>query len=133
MKSRIVFIIIALIVLSSLSGCATKKDQNVAKILGKMLSTDNIGYTKIRVGGDKITVYYEASTASSYDEQIVSDWATIFGAASNFDYEDVVIINAVNNEPYAKLTTTRENILSLINSDINEYGFFENVEIKALS
>ena len=125
---------VCLIILSLVfSGCTNEKDQKVAQILAKMLDTDNIAYTKISVGGNEIIVEYEASSASKYDEQIITDWANIFFAASNFDYDKIVIINNVNGEPYAKLTTTRENVLNLINSDINEYIFFENVEIKSLN
>lgn len=133
MKLKNLLIIISIIFVILVSGCANEKDLKVSQILGKMLDADNIDYSTISVGGNEIIINYEASSASKYDKQIVSDWATIFSAASNFEYETIIIINNVNGKPYAKLTTTRENVLNLLDSKINEYVFFENVEIKSLN
>lgn len=133
MKTKTLIILSITIIMALLfSGCVSEKDTKVAQILAKLLDADKIDYSKISAGGNEIIVEYEASSASQYDTQIVSDWATIFSSASNFDYEKITIINNVNGEPYAKLTTTKENVLKLINSEINEYVFFENVEITSI-
>jgi hypothetical protein len=65
----------------------------------------------------------------TYDAQLVSDWGFIFATAAMFNYSDITIVNMINYEPTAKLTTSSENVNQLANNEINESVFWEGVEI----
>ncbi len=134
-KTIITLAIIACIVslmLITACGGASKLDVKKAQIMGKILSVNKVPYTAISSSGDKAEIIYESSDAIDYDAQMVSDWGMIFATAANFNYTEITIVNTINGEPTAKLTTTSENVKILGNGWMNESEFWDKVEIKAV-
>jgi len=111
-----------------LTACVSKESQNVAKVFTAL----KVPYAGVTAGGDTLEVIYEASSADEYDTQIIADWAAIFGAGSNFPYEEIIIVNTVNGEPVARLTTTSANVKAYLDYEKNETEFWSDVEIDAI-
>ena len=120
-------IIIAMMALIFLSGCGENK-QTVKDVLEEQ----GVPFKNVELTADTITITYEASDATGYDGQIIGDWGMLMGAAAGFEYENIVIINTVNDVPLAKLTTTRKNVQDFTGGIVNESVFWSDVEIRAI-
>ena len=82
-------------------------------------------------GGD-LSITYEASNADQYDDQIVVEWATIFGALGFFAEDSVTIINTAGGVPMASIRARTEDIDLLLSAEIEVEQFLQKLEIKAL-
>ncbi len=127
-----IIVIIVLTLAIFISGCGKKADDlsDLKPItLEEEFEAIGVKVSSVDTSGDTIEVMYEASEADDYDSQIIADWAVIFGVSSQFGYDKITIVNTLNDEPFAKLTTTRQNVESFAGGSINESVFWENVDI----
>ena len=131
---KIIIIAILIVLVFTLASCAPSKiEGKKALIIQKILDVNKVPYTTITLFGDKAEITYETSDATNYDAQIISDWGMIFAAAANFNYKEITIVNTINGEPIARLSTSSENVNLLGNDQINESEFWNAVEIKAVN
>jgi len=129
---KLIFALIALTILVSACSGPSELDMKKAKIIGKILEVNKVPYVAISSNGDSVEINYETSDAIQYDAQLVSDWGFIFATAAMFNYSEITIVNMINYEPTAKLTTSSENVNMFANGEIDEIVFWEGVEIKAV-
>jgi len=125
-------IMIAFVSLFLLAGCGKPDlDDKNSEILSKILVMDGISVTDVKFSDREVWVHHETSEADGYDENLIADWAYIFGLTSEFDVTTINIVNEINGMEASSLTTSKENVDQFFNNEINESYFWENVEIKA--
>jgi hypothetical protein len=130
---QIIIIATLLIITMLITGCGPSElDNKKSAIMGKILSQNQVPYVAIASNGDKAEIIYEVSDGDDYDAQVVSDWGNIFATASLFNYTQITIVNTVNYQPYAKLTTSSEVVNALGNGYISEEEFWNQIEIEAV-
>jgi hypothetical protein len=134
MKRKIIIAFLLVVTLFLITACGPSKlDDKKATIIEKVLTVNNVSFTKVTSNGDKVEILYESSDATNYDAQIVSDWGMIFATSANFNYSEITIINTINDEPVAKLTATSDNVKLLGNGWLNESEFWDTVKIEAIN
>ena len=128
---KVVCFLLALFVIASCSSVSKSVtlDAKKAAILENMLRSLDVPVTSIQSQGETVEVYYETSKATAYDNQVVADWGTIFGAASELKYETIRIHNTVNGVSYATLTAEGELVNAFADGSINQSAFWESVQI----
>ncbi|HOI18868.1 MAG TPA: hypothetical protein PLX15_03320 [Candidatus Woesearchaeota archaeon] len=134
-KILISILVITLISVIFLGGCKQKEYQvefkeTLAENLDDMLLRLDVPYTQIKAHNNLVEIYYEATDAMEYDDQMIADWAMIFGASADF-YENIVIITTLDKTPYLKLSTNRSNIRLLVDEKITQQDFWGNVSIES--
>ena len=135
MKYGILIITIIALFGFCLTGCGKSPSVEepivVYTSLEHMLKNQSVPFTKIVEKGRDVTIYYETSDSTSYDDQIVADWGFIFASAASFDYDTVTIANTIAGEQAALLKTPTLNVKNFAAGNINESQFWEGVTIKA--
>jgi hypothetical protein len=122
--------VLALFLLASCGKADTSAKQEA--VVKKVLDLQQVKYTDVQVKGSSIEVTYEASEATGFDNQLIIDWGTIFGTLAEFPYDPITIVNTINGQPTAKVTTTRADVHDFLRGVKNESQFWESVDIEAV-
>lgn len=135
-KHNIISSIIILFVLALfLTSCASNAKKSLTKRaqLEYAISEAGVNVDKVTETGKGVEIQYEASRATSYDSQVIVEWATIMGAAAGMGYDPISIINTVNGAKYVTITTSAQNVNDFLASKKNETVFWQDVQITAAS
>ncbi len=82
--------------------------------------------------GGTLRVNLEASAATDYDRQLLTQWALCFGTLAPFAREDVRIVNTVGGVPALSVTATRGNIEALAKGEIETADFLAQLHLAKL-
>ena len=132
---KIVFILMLVLTLSNLV-LADEIDSKNGEILNKLLSIDNISVSTVEITTKEIFVSIEVSDISSYDDELIGWWGTIFSVASLLKnegavYETVTIENLLDGEPYYYISTNMVSIVDYQNNIILDHEFWEESLVSA--
>ena len=134
MERKIILVMMLIATLFLITACGSSKlDDKKSAIIEKVLTVNNVPYTSVKSNSDKIEIFYETSSATNYDAQIINDWGMIFATSANFNYTEIIIVNTINDIPVAKLTATSNNVKLLGNGWINESEFWDTVKIESVN